>query len=79
MDADLDAALARVADVIRAQDSDEIGIRIPILVRAILDEEPDDELLELVRSAMSSRHTTVTLPEVVKGVLGLVQWRESVA
>ncbi len=79
MDADLDAALARVADVMRAQGPDEIGIRIPILVRAILDEEPDDELLELVRSAMSSRHTTVTLPEVVKGVLGLVQWRESVA
>ena len=79
MDADLDAALARVADVMRARDPDEIGISISVLVEAVIDEVPDDELLELVRLAMSSRQTTVTLPEVVKGVLGLVRWRESAA
>lgn len=79
MDAKTSAALARVAIVLRAREGDEIGIRIPVLVEAIIDEEPDEELLELVRIAMSSYESTVTIPEVVKGVLGLVRWRAATA
>lgn len=45
-------------------------------VIATIDSEPDEELVDLVRSVMSSRTKPITMPELVDGILNLHKWRE---
>ena len=42
----------------------QVGLRIPVLVSAIIDQEADDELLDLVRTAMSSNNQSITMVRV---------------
>ncbi len=79
MDPEISAAMLRVQRALDAREPNQVGLKIPALVNAIIDEEADEELIDLVRSAMSSKETPVTMPEVIEGVLGLVRWRQSAA
>ena len=53
----------------------QVGLRIPVLVSAIIDQEADDELLDLVRTAMSSNNQSITMVEFVSSTLNLFNWR----
>ena len=77
MNPEVNAAMSRVAVAMEKQTESQVGLRIPVLVRAIIDQEADDELLDLVRTAMSSNNQSITMVEFVSSTLNLFNWRNS--
>jgi hypothetical protein len=77
MDPEVNAAMSRVAVAMEKRNDDQVGLRIPVLVSAIIDQEADDELLDLVRTAMSSNNQSTTMVEFVSSTLNLFNWRNS--
>ena len=49
MNPEVNAAMSRVAVAMEERNERQVGLRIPVLVSAIIDQEADDELLDLVR------------------------------
>ena len=76
MHPDRNSALERVRQKLESREPGSIGLGIEKIVRATIDSEPDEELVDLVRSAMSSRTEPITMPELVDGILNLQNWRE---
>jgi hypothetical protein len=52
-------------------------MRIPALVNAVLGEESDDGIIELVKTALASNQTQITMPEMVDGIIALSAWRDA--
>ena len=77
MNTEVNAAMSRVAVAMEKRNESQVGLRIPILVSAIIDQEADDELLDLVRTAMSSNNQSITMVEFVSSTLNLFNWRNS--
>ena len=77
MNPDVNAAMSRVAIAMERRNESQVGLRIPVLVSAIIDQEADDELLDLVRTAMSSNNQSITMVEFVSSTLNLFNWRNS--
>jgi len=77
MNPEVNAAMSRVAVAMQRRNEGQVGLRIPILVSAIIDQEADDELLDLVRTAMSSNNQSITMVEFVSSTLNLFNWRTS--
>ena len=77
MDPEVNAAMSRVAVAMEERNESQVGLRIPVLVSAIIDKEADDELLDLVRTAMSSNDQSITMSEFVSSTLNLFKWRNS--
>ena len=75
MNPEVNAAMSRVAVAMEKRNESQVGLRIPILVSAIIDQEADDELLDLVRIAMSSNNQSITMVEFVSSTLNLFNWR----
>ena len=77
MNLEVNAAMSRVAVAMEKRIESQVGLRIPVLVSAIIDQEADDELLDLVRTAMSSNDQPITMVEFVSSTLNLFNWRNS--
>ena len=77
MNSEVNAAMSRVAVAMEGRNERQVGLRIPVLVSAIIDQEADDELLDLVRTAMSSNNQSITMVEFVSSTLNLFKWRNS--
>ena len=77
MDPEVNAAMSRVAVAMEERNESQVGLRIPVLVSAIINQEADDELLDLVRTAMSSNNQSITMSEFVSSTLNLFNWRNS--
>ena len=77
MNPEVNAAMSRVSDAMEKRNESQVGLRIPVLVSAIIDQEADDELLDLVRTAMSSNNQSITMVEFVSSTLNLFNWRNS--
>lgn len=77
MDPEVLEAMKRVKDKIQARGEGELGLRIPDLVSAIIGEEADSELLDLVRSALSQNNQSIEMPEIVTSIYSLYKWRIS--
>ena len=77
MNPEVNAAMSRVAVAMEKRNESQVGLRIPVLVSAIIDQEADDELLDLVRIAMSSNNQSITMVEFVSSTLNLFNWRNS--
>ena len=77
MNPEVNAAMSRVAIAMERRNESQVGLRIPVLVSAIIDQEADDELLDLVRKAMSSNNQSITMVEFVSSTLNLFNWRNS--
>ena len=77
MNPEVNAAMSRVAVAMQKRNESQVGLRIPVLVNAIIDQEADDELLDLVRTAMSSNDQSITMVEFVSSTLNLFNWRNS--
>jgi len=75
MNPEVNAAMSRVAVAMEKRNESQVGLRIPVLVSAIIDQEADDELLDLVRTAMSSNNQSITMVEFVSSTLNLFNWR----
>ena len=75
MNTEVNAAMSRVAVAMEERNESQVGLRIPALVSAIIDQEADDELLDLVRTAMSSNNQSITMSEFVSSTLNLFNWR----
>ncbi len=75
MDLELNAAMSRVQNAMEERNEGQVGLHIPVLVSAIIDQEADDELLDLVRTAMSSNNQSITMVEFVSSTLNLFNWR----
>ena len=77
MNPEVNAAMHRVSVAMEKRNESQVGLRIPVLVSAIIDQEADDELLDLVRTAMSSNNQSITMVEFVSSTLNLFNWRNS--
>ena len=77
MNPEVNAAMHRVSVAMEKRNESQVGLRIPVLVSAIIDQEADDELLDLVRIAMSSNNQSITMVEFVSSTLNLFNWRNS--
>jgi hypothetical protein len=77
MNPEVNAAMSRVAVAMENRNENQVGLRIPILVSAIINQEADEELLDLVRTAMSSNNQQITMVEFVSSTLNLFKWRNS--
>ena len=77
MNPEVNAAMSRVSEAMEKGNESQVGLRIPVLVNAIIDQEADDELLDLVRTAMSSNDQSITMVEFVSSTLNLFNWRNS--
>ena len=77
MNPEVNAAMSRVSVAMERRNESQVGLRIPVLVSAIIDQEADDELLDLVRTAMSSNDQSITMVEFVSSTLNLFNWRNS--
>ena len=77
MNSEVNAAMSRVAVAMEGRNERQVGLRIPVLVSAIINQEADDELLDLVRTAMSSNNQSITMSEFVSSTLNLFNWRNS--
>ena len=77
MNPEVNAAMSRVSVAMEKRNESQVGLRIPVLVNAIIDQEADDELLDLVRTAMSSNDQSITMVEFVSSTLNLFNWRNS--
>ena len=77
MTPEVNAAMSRVAVAMENRNENQVGLRIPILVSAIINQEADEELLDLVRTAMSSNNQQITMVEFVSSTLNLFKWRNS--
>ena len=77
MNPEVNAAMSRVAVAMEERNESQVGLRIPILVSAIIDQEADNELLDLVRTAMSSNDQSITMSEFVSSTLNLFKWQNS--
>ena len=78
MPTDRDAALLRVRLMLFSRESDEgNNRRIPALVNAVLGEESDDGIIELVKTALAANQTLITMPEMVDGIIALSAWRDA--
>ena len=77
MNPEVNAAMSRVSIAMEKRNESQVGLRIPVLVSAIIDQEADDELLDLVRTAMSSNNQSITMVEFVSSTLNLFNWRNS--
>ena len=58
-----------------SQSSDEPGIPVQEMIQAVLGEDIDDELEELVRHALTSS-PVMTTEQIATGILNLSKWRE---
>ena len=77
MNPEVNAAMSRVAVAMERRNESQVGLHIHVLVSAIIDQEADDELLDLVRTAMSSNNQSITMVEFVSSTLNLFNWRNS--
>ena len=77
MNPEVNAAMSRVSVAMEKRNESQVGLRIPVMVNAIIDQEADDELLDLVRTAMSSNDQSITMVEFVSSTLNLFNWRNS--
>ena len=78
MPTDRDAALLRVRLMLFSRERDEgNGMRIPALVNAVLGEESDDGIIELVKTALAANQTLIPMPEMVDGIIALSAWRDA--
>ena len=77
MNPEVNAAMSRVAVAMEERNERQVGLRIPVLVSAIINQEADEELLDLVRTAMSSNNQQITMVEFVSSTLNLFKWRNS--
>ena len=73
---DWNAALERLEELFESSKSKNEGTDIPDIVKAVLGDDADEELIDLVMMAMEDSGR-VTTAEIIDGIVKLHEWRLS--
>ena len=68
-------AMTRLERVFAESKANNEGADIPEIVEAVLGEDADEEISEMVLMAMESRSGSITNEEILDGILKLQEWR----
>ena len=72
---DRSEAMDRLESLFAESKANNEGTGIPKIVEAVLGEDADEEISEMVLMAMESRSGTITNEEILDGILKLQEWR----
>ena len=72
---DRSEAKARLESLFAVSKANNEGTAIPEIVEAVLEEDADEEISEMVLMAMESRSGSITNEEILDGILKLQEWR----
>ena len=73
---DWNAALERLEELFEISKSNNEGTDIPDIIKAVLGDDVDEEIIDLVMMAMEDSGS-VTTAEVLDGIVKLHEWRLS--
>ena len=68
-------AMAWLESLFAVSKANNEGTAIPEIVEAVLEEDADEEISEMVLLAMESRSGSITNEEILDGILKLQEWR----
>jgi hypothetical protein len=68
-------AMARLESLFAESKANNEGTAIHEIVEAVLGEDADEEISEMVLMAMESRSGSITNEEILDGILKLQEWR----
>ena len=68
-------AMARLESLFAESKANNEGTGIEEIVEAVLGEDADEEISEMVLMAMESRSGSITNEEILDGILKLQEWR----
>ena len=74
-EADRSEAKARLEGLFTESKANNEGAGIPEIVEAVLGDDADEEIVELVLMAMESHSDRITSEEILDGILKLQEWR----
>ena len=72
---DRSEAMARLESLFAVSKANNEGTAIHEIVEAVLGEDADEEISEMVLMAMESRSGSITNEEILDGILKLQEWR----
>ena len=72
---DRSEAMARLESLFAESKTNNEGTGIEEIVEAVLGEDADEEISEMVLMAMESRSGSITNEEILDGILKLQEWR----
>ncbi|MCH2260288.1 MAG: hypothetical protein MK315_05695 [Candidatus Thalassarchaeum betae] len=72
---DRSEAMDRLESLFAESKANNEGTGIPKIVEAVLGEDADEEISEMVLMAMESRSGSITNEEILDGILKLQEWR----
>ena len=72
---DRSEAMARLESLLAESKENNEGTAIHEIVEAVLGEDADEEISEMVLMAMESRSGSITNEEILDGILKLQEWR----
>jgi len=72
---DRSEAMARLESLFAESKANNEGTAIHEIVEAVLGEDADEEISEMVLMAMESRSGSITNEEILDGILKLQEWR----
>ena len=72
---DRSEAMDRLESLFAESKANSEGTGIPKIVEAVLGEDADEEISEMVLMAMGSRSGSITNEEILDGILKLQEWR----
>ena len=72
---DRSEAMDRLESLFAESKANNEGTGIPKIVEAVLGEDADEEISEMVLMAMESRSGSITNAEILDGILKLQEWR----
>ena len=72
---DRSEAMARLESLLAESKENNEGAGIPEVVEAVLGDDADEEIAELVLMAMESHSDRITSEEILDGILKLHEWR----
>ena len=72
---DRSEAMDRLESLFAKSKANNEGTGIPKIVEAVLGEDADEEISEMVLMAMESRSGSITNEEILDGILKLQEWR----
>ncbi len=72
---DRSEAMARLESLFAESKANNESTTISKIVEAVLGEDADEEINEMVLMAMESRSSSITNKEILDGILKLQEWR----
>ena len=72
---DRSEAMDRLESLFTESKANNEGTGIPKIVEAVLGEDADEEISEMVLMAMESHSGSITNEEILDGILKLQEWR----